>query len=514
MNSWWQEFAGHAASRPALVDGHGRSLTYGELRAEIDAVSDCFLDSGAQRVASFLPHDVDGVLQLLGALCAGVTLVPVAAFASPEQVAHLLDVVKPDLLLVSGDAAETGERSASLRVGGVDVTGFTARHHGAVRWCRRTAVTARATNAPALITFTSGSTGQPKGVCLDAETLDATCTALVEATDMRAEDRHVCLHPFAVLLELVGGLLRSLRAGATVHLPALTEGQVCCSDGPSLLHALRDADATSAILVPEMLAELVRELEAESSGDAGAHTGAHTGAARGLDALRFLGVGGAVVPEDLLRRSAALGLPVFQGYGATECGSVIALNGPRANRVGSVGRPLAHVHVEISDEGEILVGGRLFSGYFGEAPRAGDTMSDLWPTGDLGCLDEDGFLHVRGRKSNVFSTPLGRNVSAEWLEERLLSLDSVQQAVVFGEGFPGPVAVLVPWPGHEGDVRWDVERLNTSLPSYARIGRFHMAAEPLSEARGHWCATGRPRRAAILRDFETLLRSADPVVSR
>jgi long-chain acyl-CoA synthetase len=499
MNGFWKDLAAHPAEQLALVDGHGRRLTYGELRAEIDTIADRFLDSGVRSVCTFLPNDVDAVVHLLSALCVGVTLVPVAPFASPEQVAHLLDVVRPDLLVVGNGIPDDG------RIQGVEVSGLTARSFGDVRWCRRdppgpTSVS----SSPALITFTSGSTGQPKGVCLDAETLDATSAALVQATDMGAADRHVCLHPFAVLLELVGGLLRPLRAGAQVHLPPLTPEQsgtqVCCTDGPSIVSALRDADATSTILVPEMLAVVVRELIRER--DAGHEPG--------LDALRFLGVGGAVVPEDLLRRSTTLGLPVFQGYGATECGSVIALNGPSSNRIGSVGRPLSHVRVEISDEGEILVGGRLYSGYFGESPRA----DGLWATGDLGCLDEDGFLHLSGRKSNVFSTPLGRNVSAEWLEGRLLSMDSVQQAVVFGEGFPGPVAVLVPWPGLAADVRWDVERLNETLPSYARIVRFHVAEEPFSTSRGHWCATGRPKRAAILRDHEHLLRSTEQQVSR
>ncbi len=491
MNGFWEDFAVHAAGRTALVTGDGRAIGYGALRETVADLADRMLDRDVRSVCTLVPDDEQGAALLLASLCAGAVLVPIAPFASAEQVAHVLASVRPDLVVVA----------AGSRPAGLDLEACGTETVGAHDWVLR-AGSARADDPgrdTALITYTSGSTGTPKGVCLPPATLDATSAALVEATDAGPDDRHVRLHPFAVLLELVGGLLRALRCGAEVHLPRLDDGAVCATDGARILAALEGARATSAILVPAMLDELVRELERSGRG--------------APDTLRFVGVGGAVVPEALLRRAAGVGVPVFQGYGATECGSVIALNGPDDDRPGSVGRPLPHVRVEISDEGEILVGGKLFLGYHGE-PRRGDAPcpeGDLWPTGDLGCLDEDGYLHVRGRRSNVFSTALGRNVSAEWLEERLQSLPSVRQAVVFGEGFPAPVAVLVARPGGEADVRRELARLEPELPSYARPSAVHVRAAPFTVADGHWLPTGRPHRAAILRDHLSFFRPAEPV---
>ncbi len=510
MKGFWDSLRFQPEEHLALVDARGRSLTYGALREQLERASAQFSERGVQRVCCFLPNSIATVVQLLGALDAGVTLIPVAPFASSEQMAHVLATCVPDCILTVRDAPEAVTSYAR----GADCqelpfpTGLLGTE-GMLWLSKQTPAGGLGSqlagdDAPALVTFTSGSTGRPKGACLDARTLDATSAALQGATAMNGSDRHLCLHPFAVLLELVGGLLRPLRAGAQVHLPELEPGLVCCSEGPAIVRGLAMARATSAILVPEMLGELVRVLESAEPGELTAAT----------RALRFVGVGGAVLPGPLLRRSEALGLSVFQGYGATECGSVIALNGPGANRVGSVGRPLPHLDVSIAEDGEVLVGGHLFRGYVGDAchqhGRSGEVTP--WHTGDLGFLDDQGFLHLRGRKSNVFSTPLGRNVSAEWLESRLLALPAVQQAVVFGEGFPAPVAVLSLWPEGAEDIATQVHELNESLPSYARLHRFHVSPVPLSVEQGLWCATGRPKRAAIFQAFEPFLRFSEAPV--
>ncbi len=129
--------------------------------------------------------------------------------------------------------------------------------------------------------------------------------------------------------------------------------------------ALQESEATTAILLPQLLQALV------GAGEAGAVR---------FTRLRFLAVGGAPVAPRLLERARTLCLPVFEGYGLSECASVVALNGPGAERAGSVGRPLPHARVRIAADGEILVAGALFSGYLGDAPFA----EDYWPTGASG----------------------------------------------------------------------------------------------------------------------------------
>ena len=152
-------------------------------------------------------------------------------------------------------------------------------------------------------------------------------------------------------------------------------------------------------------------------------------------------MGGAAVGAKLLIAAArALGIPAYEGYGLSEGASVQTLNLPGADRPGSAGRALPHARLRVAADGEIEVAGSLFGGYLGDpTPRPA-----WWPTGDLGSIDADGFLHCSGRKKNVLITAFGRNVSPEWVETALRGEPAIAQAVVFGDGQPALSAVL--WP--------------------------------------------------------------------
>ena len=125
-------------------------------------------------------------------------------------------------------------------------------------------------------------------------------------------------------------------------------------------------------------------------------------------------------------------------------------------------------------------------------------MPDWWPTGDLGRLDDQGFLHLSGRRSNVLITSFGRNVSPEWVETALAGQAAVAQAVVFGDGQPGLSAVL--WPqGGAGDASLQaaVDAANAGLPDYARVRHWVRARAPFTAQTGMAAAQGRPLRAAV-----------------
>ncbi len=132
------------------------------------------------------------------------------------------------------------------------------------------------------------------------------------------------------------------------------------------------------------------------------------------DAYRFVAVGGATVPVSLIARARRIGVPAFEGYGLTECGSVVALNLPNANRPGTVGRPLDNATIDIVD-GDIHVSGSTMLGYLGEPAAAPSRIA----TGDVGAFDADGYLQVLGRRRNNFITSFGRNVNPEWIEGEL-----------------------------------------------------------------------------------------------
>src|SRR5690606_15677696 len=186
------------------------------------------------------------------------------------------------------------------------------------------------------ITYTSGTTGQPKGVCLDADTLLRVADSLELASRSRQVTRHLCVLPLATLLENLAGIYAPLLAGAVVELRPLAQVGLQGASGfdvarfLALLHAVRP---NSLVLLPQLLLALV--------------TAAEQGVAL-PDSLRFVAVGGGRVAPQLLERADQLGLPVFEGYGLSECASVVCLNTPEARRIGSVGRPLPHVELRLA----------------------------------------------------------------------------------------------------------------------------------------------------------------------
>jgi acyl-CoA synthetase (AMP-forming)/AMP-acid ligase II len=228
--------------------------------------------------------------------------------------------------------------------------------------------------------------------------------------------------------------------------------------------------------------------------------------------LRFAAVGGAKVSVELLLRAQRIGLPVFEGYGLSECASVVCLNHPGANRLGSVGKPLPHVKVRLAEDGEVLIGGAPMLGYLGEAPEA----TGWWHSGDLGEFDAEGYLYLNGRKKHQFVTSFGRNVNPEWVEAELTQRSHIAQAFVYGEAMPRNHALL--WP-HKPDctdeeITAAVAQANENLPDYAQVHQWTRLEQPFTPANGLLTANGRPRREAILERYRhQLISSVYPEVS-
>lgn len=180
------------------------------------------------------------------------------------------------------------------------------------------------------------------------------------------------------------------------------------------------------------------------------------------------------------------------------------VRGRASCRPGSVGRPLPHVRLTISKDGEVLIAGQPFAGYLGEQP----TAEECWPTGDLGELDGDGFLYLRGRRRNIFISAFGRNIAPEWVERELTLEPEIAQAAVFGEARPFSVAVIVPHTDISlPQIEAALQRVNRSLPDYARVSRWIMADAPFSTSNRLLTGTGRIRRDAILEQYKQTIDS-------
>lgn len=428
-------------------------------------------------IASQLDNGIDALLIDFAARTAGAVQVALPPFFSAAQTAHVLAECAPTWLALPSTAASPGPGWEALR--GPSPLERT-------RLWRRDGTSRAATPWPAgtaCITYTSGSTGRPKGVCLDEPTLSAVADSLAGAYAELDLHRHLCALPLATLLETVG-VYAALRRGAEIRVPSLATLGYSGASGlqPEYLHtALQRHRPHSMILVPQLLAGLLDALDRHGPLDA---------------APRLLAVGGAKVGTALLQRADAHGLPVYEGYGLSEAGSVVCLNRPGAQRAGAVGRPLPHVAVSIAADGEVLLHGPGFLGYLGEPPR---TPSQPLATGDLGTLDADGYLHLHGRKRNVFITAYGRNVSPEWIEAELVSLPAIAQAVVCGEARAWNLALIVAAGADVDDAALQaaLDTVNRGLPDYARLGGFLRVA-PFGVDDGLLTPNGRVRRDAVL----------------
>lgn len=401
----------------------------------------------------------------------GLTLVPLPLFFTPQQWMHVIAESGIGALFCADPA-----QGAALGFEEVLDIG------GPLALCAsRQAPRAAALGGVQKLTFTSGTTSAPKGVCLDTQQQWEVAGALREGVAPLGLELHLCLLPFAVLLENIAGPYTALLSGATTICPPLAEVGMHGASGfdPVVcLEAIARHAPHSITLVPQMLQALVAATRQDDPR---------------IASLRFVAVGGGKMPPQLPAAARARGFPVYEGYGLSECASVVALNLPGAQRDGSVGRPLAHRRVQIAPDGEILVEG-CRARYLGLPAQ-----EDAWlATGDLGHLDSDGFLFVDGRKKDILITGYGRNVSPEWPEALLLGTGVFAQAMVVGEAQPFLGALLVPARADlaPADLRQAVERVNAQLPDYAQVRRWR-AVPPFMPAAGLLTANGRLRRAAI-----------------
>lgn len=495
MKTLLEHIEAHAAAAPEAValEGTRGPLHYGALADAIVALQQALAPriGAASTVVAMLGDNTPGwAVADIALLDAGHCGLPLPPFFSDDQLRHALDSSGTSWVLTTDP-----ERIARLSDPPPTPYPLTLAGEPWTLVQRSPTAAVSRPEGTAKITFTSGSTGQPKGVCLSAQALLQVAQSLADATQLRPGDRHLCALPLSTLLENVAGLYAPLLRGATSILPGLAAVGVQGAagfDATQCLDTLARVDATSLITVPGMLQALVDASPADDPR---------------RRALRFVAVGGAVVAPATLARARQMGWPVQVGYGLSECASVLCLNTDAAQRPGSVGRPLSHVTLRLDERGVIHARGSHFLGYLGSPLPDTDWVD----TGDVGRIDADGFVYIDGRRKHLFITAFGRNVSPEWVEAELQAQPPLLQAVVDGEARRFNVAVLTTRPGSTPEaVAAAVECANARLPDYARIGAWVVAEAPFSHANGLATATGKPQRNEVLSRFADALNALVP----
>ncbi|NIY76009.1 AMP-binding protein [Thalassospira sp. HF15] len=458
----FSRIAEHPTDKVALR-AEADQVSYGNLIARIETHAKDLADVDVLGIA--LDNEIDWVIWDLAAMKSETVCVPIPPFFTKAQIDHATATAGITHMITPNGMVQTGlAKSATIPA--------------------RTAK----------ITFTSGTTGTPKGVCLPASAMMNVASSIYQILGDGFAGTHFSVLPLAVLLENVAGVYAGLLAGCTVHLTGL---QSFGAQYENLHGLLKGADATSAILVPELLRVLMMQVMQFGP----------------LSNLEFIAVGGSRIDPTLIAKARHIGLPVYEGYGLSECASVLSMNVPGKDKPGTTGALLPHVKAEICDD-EIIIRDPGFLGYVGDPSSNGDATSspiERFATGDLGQISEDGFVTVTGRRKNVLITSLGRNISPEWPESALLAQPDIYQAIVFGDGKPHLEALIVPSRADAG-INAAVAAANASLPEYAQIKHFTLAA-PFTAQNGCLTGNGRPKRDVILSQYSSLSNPSEPAMN-
>ncbi len=450
------------------------------------------IDRG-ERVLFWSENCAEWVAAFWGCLLRGVIVVPLDEQSAPDFVARVQAQVKAKLLLCG--TAQRKQASAELPNLLLETLGETLGAHSTAKY------EAVGNNADELaeIIFTSGTTAEPKGVCLSQRNLLANIAPLEEEIDKyRRWERP--FHPVRFLNLLP--LSHVFGQFIAIFVPQLLAGEVHFQDSlnPSEIIATVKRERISVIAaVPRQLETLRDKLERDYAAQgrledfqkrfaraAGEHFFKRWWrfrAVHGRFGWKFWAfvAGGATLEEETESFWQRLGFAVVQGYGMTETASLVSVNHPFKLSRGSIGKALPGQEIKLSESGEILVrGANVSTGYWrdGLQPLSGE---EGWlRTGDVGAVDEAGNLYFKGRQKDVIVTAAGLNIYPEDLEAALNRQPEVRASCVIGvEGARGPeaVAVLI-LRAERADVAQIVERANTLLNPAQQMRRWMIWREP------------------------------------
>lgn len=490
-------------AEPAYSDRHDvaegqswRTLTWTETRELALDVAAALMNAGVgpgETVAIMATNRIEHMVADMGAVHAAATPMSIYNTLSPTQVEFIAGQAAPSVVIVE-NADHLGRWSRALDgVKHVVVMDEAARPSGGQHTTWREFVAAgaawRAENgaelesrqrsldpaAPATILYTSGTTGNPKGVVLTHHNVVYEAISTLEAAGLQEAQRQVSYLPLAHIAERVLGLYSPQIVGGHVH---------CIGDPAELLATLGEVHPTAFFGVPRVWEKirtgLSAKLAAETDPDkvrlvkdsmaaalawvqaqevGGEMTPEIEAAYRradeailgflklllGLDQVTWAGSAAAPMPIEVARFMAGLGLKVYDVYGMTETTGAVTANGPGGFRLGTVGRATPGVEVRLGEDHEVLVRGPVVTPGYHRAQEATRALvdEDGWVhTGDIGTLDEDGFFAIVDRKKELIITAAGKNIAPSNIENYLKESPLIGHAMAIGDNRPYVVAIL------------------------------------------------------------------------
>jgi long-chain acyl-CoA synthetase len=482
-------------------DGRWHQVSARELADKVRLVTMGLYDLGVRasdRVGLLSENRFEWTLADLGVLNCGAADVPIYSTQAPKQVAYILNDAGVEVLFISNQAQYDRVRDAisscsQLRViVAFDPIESTAnnvvRFEDLIDMGRETDrsepqlyETLRATVQPysiATLVYTSGTTGDPKGVMLTHKNLVSNALTNAEVAELQEGDTALSFLPFSHIFERTTIYMYLYRRFSLYYAQSIdTVAQDLLDARPQFMtsvprlfekiyaRAMEKAEEGGRIKAAIARWAMVQAKDWAKTVTSGKEPGAilklkHSIADKLVftkwraalgGRIRALASGGAPLSPELALAFYGAGIKIYQGYGLTESSPVITANCPGANRIGSVGKPIPGVTVKIADDGEILCSGpNVMLGYYHrdeETRSALETDKDgrVWlHTGDIGYLDADGFLFITDRKKDLLKTSGGKYIAPQPLENAIKRSRFVNQVVVIGDQRKFPAALIVP----------------------------------------------------------------------
>ncbi len=564
------------------------TLSWGEVRLKVAVLAAGYAALGVERgqhVLIMMGNRPEHWLSDLALVHLGAVPVTVYGTSAPEQIAHIARHSRARVALVEGArelarweplladpgvplerlvVAEAADAGAHGTYGSLYASG--ARLHRAEAFEKAWQETRP--EDPLTVVYTSGTTGDPKGVRLTHRNIVLQSVRLDRRVELPEHAEHICYLPFAHIAERILGIYLPLLRAAHVRLVA---------DPAAVSLAVRELHPVQFFGVPrvwEKLAASVRAVLArlpaeqqEAIEGAGALARARAGhrergeqvpaaleasyarakeqvldpllGLAGLDRLVWTASATAPMPIDVVRFWAGWGITIMDAWGLTETSGVCTVNSPDDFRLGSVGRPIEGLELRLAEDGEILARGEtVFGGYLrpdGSVEGAHDAEG-WFPTGDVGRLDEDGFLWLTDRKKELIITSNGKNVSPALVENTVKEHPLIGQALVHGDGRSYLVALLVldaelapAWAAARGieagspaglarhpavreEVARAVEAANARLNRTEQIKRYRLLTEEWGPETGELTPSLKLRRKVVREKYGALIDGlyADP----
>ncbi|MFH8927820.1 AMP-dependent synthetase/ligase [Streptomyces pristinaespiralis] len=550
------------------VDGRWTDVTATQFLAEVRAAAKGLIAAGIRpgdRVGLMSRTRYEWVQLDFAIWSAGAVTVPVYETSSAEQVQWILGDSGAAAVIVEGDAHATAVESVrdslpalqnvwQIEKGAVDELTAAGAEISEATVDERSA--AAKADDPATIVYTSGTTGRPKGCVLTHRAFFAECGNLVERLKplFRTGESSVLLflpaaHVFGRMVELAA-VMAPIRLG-------------CVPDIKNLTDELASFRPTLILGVPRVFEKVYNSARAKAQADGkgkifdkAANTaiaysralGGPGGVPVGLklkhkvfDKLVYSKLravlggrgeyavsGGAPLGERLGHFFRGIGFTVLEGYGLTESCAATAFNPWDRQKIGTVGQPLPGSVVRIADDGEVLLHGEhIFSGYWNNEAATADALADGWfHTGDIGTLDEDGYLAITGRKKEILVTAGGKNVAPAVIEDRIRGHALVAECMVVGDGRPFVGALVTideeflgRWAAEHGkpagstavslrddaDLRAEIQRAvddgNAAVSKAESVRKFRILPTQFTEEAGHITPSLKLKRNVVAKDF-------------